>query len=98
MKTNVELPVVRECLVSQCAYNDERVCHALAITVGDGIHPACDTFLPSGEHVHDRSRVAGVGACKVSACRYNHELSCTADDIGVGYHGSHADCMTFSPR
>ena len=96
MKTRLELPVVRECLVSECAYNRELICHAQVITVGDAAHPACDTFVASARRGRSDAR-AGVGACMVSACRYNSDLCCRASTIAVGYHGVHADCMTFTP-
>ena len=30
----MEMPVVTECAVEDCAYNRDHACHALAITVG----------------------------------------------------------------
>ena len=98
MRLNVELRRVRECLATQCAYNDQRVCHARAITVGDGAHPACDTFLPSPKHALDTSQIAGVGACKVTSCLHNRDFECTAKAIRVGTHETHADCLTFEPK
>jgi hypothetical protein len=98
MRLNLELPIVRDCAATQCAYNSEQACHARAITVGDGAHPACDTFLPSGQHTQDTSHTGAVGACKVAACRHNQDLECTADSIHVGNHDGHADCMTFAQR
>jgi hypothetical protein len=97
MKLTLDLSEVGECMVTECAYNVEANCHARAITVGSGIHPACDTFLPRGDHVRDAQQAAGVGACKVAGCRYNEDLECTAGEIHVGHHGDHADCATFSP-
>ena len=68
------------------------------ITVGDGLHAACDTFFFSNLHARNTSHEAGVGACKVTACRYNSDLECSAEAILVGIHDRHADCMTFTPR
>ena len=96
MRMKVDLPVVRECSATACAYNAKQSCHAKAITVGDGVHPACDTFLPSNVHTHD-SALAGVGACKVSSCKHNKDFECTAESIRVGNHQTHADCLTFDP-
>lgn len=93
----VEMPVISSCAVSDCAYNTRDTCHARAITVGDGVHPGCDTFLDSGADSQDDSHVGGVGACKVSGCQHNHELSCRADTIEVGRSGSDVRCMTFTP-
>lgn len=98
MKITLEMSDVQACDVDACAYNVERRCHARAITVGDGIHPACDTFLASDRHTRDTSHTAGVGACKVMSCRYNSDLECAAETIRVGFHDNHPDCMTFAPR
>jgi hypothetical protein len=98
MKLNIEMSRVVECEVTRCAYNREQNCHARAITVGNGVHPACDTFYPAAPPTTDLEGVAGVGACKVSACQYNRDLECDADEIRIGKHEAHADCMTFSPR
>ncbi|MFC5673066.1 DUF1540 domain-containing protein, partial [Streptomyces incanus] len=48
----MEMPAVHECVAEDCAYNRDRACHALAITVGDtaGVvvrHAHCDTFVSS---------------------------------------------------
>jgi hypothetical protein len=42
MKT-IEMPDVDGCDATECAYNMKGDCHARAITVGDGVHPGCDT-------------------------------------------------------
>lgn len=97
MKLTVDMPVVTECAARECGYNTGGHCHAHAITVGDGIHPACDTFLRSREH-HAGRDPAGVGACKVEACQHNRNLECHAGAIRVGHHGNHADCLTFEKR
>ena len=93
-----DMPVVGECSVAECAYNVHRCCHARAITVGDGIHPGCDTFLAASPHSRDIGRHAGVGACKTSACRYNDDYECTADQIAVGHTGQGARCLTYQQR
>jgi hypothetical protein len=98
MKLTVIMPEVAECEVIRCAYNTDRRCHARAITVGDSVHPECDTFLGSNQHCIGKDSLAGVGACKVTGCRYNKDLECEAEAIRIGYHDQHADCMTFAPR
>jgi hypothetical protein len=97
MRISIEMPTIDACDATGCAYNANHECHARAITVGDGIHPACDTYIPAGDHV-DRSEPAGVGACKVSGCRHNRNLECEATAIRVAPHREHADCMTYEPR
>ncbi|MFZ9886179.1 MAG: DUF1540 domain-containing protein [Myxococcota bacterium] len=93
----LSLPVVSMCTVNDCAYNREAQCHAAAITIGDGLHPACDTYFHADKHRGDDGR-AGVGACKIVGCIYNEDFACVADAIEVGHHGDHADCLTFCAR
>ena len=99
MKITFDIPNVQVCEVKSCAYNNGgQTCHARAITIGDGIHAACDTFFVSDRHTRNTSDMAGVGACKVTSCRHNSDLECSAETIRVGLHDSHADCLTFAPR
>lgn len=93
----IDMPDVAACDVADCAYNKEGGCHARAITVGDGVHPGCDTFLRAQEHSR-RSEGAGVGACKVKGCRYNDDYECQANAIRVGRRLDVVECMTFAPR
>lgn len=97
MKVMLEMPNVEACEVTSCAYNVEESCRARAITVGHGIHAACDTFFIASPHASAQQQ-AGVGACKVSACRYNADYECAAPAIRVGLHENHADCTTFARR
>lgn len=98
MKTmTVEMPVVQVCAVQECAYNAEQKCHAKAITIGDGVGPACDTaFLRARARANDHQRVAGIGACKATGCVHNSDLECTADAIRVGMQNESVACLTFS--
>ena len=98
MKITLEMPDVQACDASSCAYNVEQSCHARAITIGEGIHAACDTFFASDRHAPNTSSRAGVGACKVTGCLHNSDLECSAAAIRVARHDGHADCMTFAPR
>jgi len=99
MGNTVEMPSVSDCAVRDCAYNITGSCRARAITIGDGLHPACDTFLRTvDERCDDSVASAGVGACKVSGCRHNRGLECSAPSVHVGYHGDHPDCLTFAAR
>ena len=96
MKITMDTAEVAECAATACAYNIDGGCHARAITVGDGAHPMCDTFLATGSHCSGSSARAGVGACKVSECRNNQDYECQAERIRLGSHEGHADCMTFA--
>ena len=94
----MEMSKVSKCEVNDCAYNMENCCHAMAITIGDGMHPRCDTFCESMMKAGDAGCVAGVGACKVSSCMYNTDLECQAMEISVGYKEQEPDCLTFQSR
>lgn len=83
MKFTIEMPDVSACSVLSCAYNVGASCRAKAITVGDGVHPGCDTFTESQRHTPADTPVAGVGACKVAVCKYNRDLECAAHSIQV---------------
>ncbi|UJR85689.1 DUF1540 domain-containing protein [Sandaracinus amylolyticus] len=97
MKFTIEMPDVSACSVDRCAYNVRGACHAKAITVGDGVHPGCDTFTLSQRHTDGEVEAAGVGACKVAICKYNRELECEARSIEVDFDEDEAaaTCTTF---
>lgn len=97
MSVTVTLPEVSACEATACAYNADLRCHAPAITIGDTVHPACDTFLPDSRHVAPRA-VAGVGACKVATCIHNRERTCQAAAIDVALRDREPDCTTFEAR
>ncbi len=97
-KMSIEMPIVKECQVTDCAYNLQNNCHARAITIGDGVHPGCDTFFMSSGHTHDKKRTAGIGACKVAQCKFNDDLECMTEAITVARKGRDVSCMTFMTR
>jgi hypothetical protein len=97
MKITIEMPLVAECSVAECAYNVNKSCHARAITVGNGANPGCDTYMGSAGHTNFPQQ-AGVGACKVRGCNFNKDLECMADSIKVGFHGTMVHCLTYRPR
>ena len=91
----MEMPTVVTCEVEECAYNIDKCCHTMAITVGDSSNPRCDTFCKSNMQGGDNNIIAGVGSCKVSCCSHNANLECGASEITVGYQSEQPDCMTF---
>lgn len=93
----MKMPMIIDCNMTECAYNTQKRCHAMAITVG-GPEPLCDTFLKRGQKGGVPDMTGGVGACKVTSCSFNQSLECSADAIRVGVHGDHAECDTFAPR
>lgn len=95
----MEMPKVMDCSVSDCAYNANKACHAMAITIGeDPDEPICDTFFESSTHGGVKDITAGVGACKSYECSYNEDYECTASNIHVGMKEDQPDCLTFEKR
>ena len=94
----MEMPKVKICNVTDCAYNIENACHTPAITIGNEATPRCDTFCHSAMHGGDASCCATVGACKVASCTHNSALECQATEISVGYKENEPMCTTFKAR
>lgn len=89
---------VGKCQVNDCCYNQDGMCHALAITVGGtGDHPVCDTFCDQTVK-GGGSPKAEVGACKVETCKYNQNLQCKISEIAVGSGKDKADCLTYEEK
>ncbi len=91
----IEMPSVSECSATDCAYNVNQLCHARAITIGNGVHPGCDTFF-AHEHIQNVSQIAGVGACKVDTCKYNEDCECMGDLVRVGPVEGGAICVSYT--
>lgn len=91
------MPRITKCEMTECSYNKNSECHAMAITVG-GSHPMCDTFMKASRKGGVADMTGGVGACKVEDCRFNSMFECSASGINVAIHSGHADCATYSPR
>ena len=94
----MEMPRVSHCEVSECSYNMDNRCHAMAITIGDSMHPHCDTMCVSDCKCSQKQNIAGVGACKTSTCVHNQSLECGAPEINVGFCDQDVDCLTFKSR
>lgn len=90
-----KMPGVTACTIGECAYNVSNACRAIAITIGSGNGPMCDTFFSSMSRGGTRE-TAGVGACKVFSCRHNKEFECSAADIRIGHNNSRGSCLTFA--
>ena len=95
--TLMEMPQILECDATECAYNQDNKCHAMAITVGGEFDHKCDTFLHSNKKGGVPGRIGTVGACKCSSCMYNTEFECSAPGIRVGHEADMLDCLTFTP-
>jgi hypothetical protein len=98
MEFMLEMPMIEECDVSNCAFNHNETCHAKAITVGDGVTPGCDTFMSASQHVQNTVLRAGVGACKVSGCEHNTDFECGAEGGSVAARDDGVFCMTYLPE
>lgn len=94
----MEMPKVSSCDITECAYNMDDQCHAMGITIGDMVHPRCDTLCMAVNQDLDTSCSAGVGACKTKGCTYNQGFECMASEISVGYIADEVDCLTFRER
>jgi hypothetical protein len=96
----VKMPSVIDCEATQCAYNKNRICHAIAVNVGGptDVCPNCDTFFQTQMKGGVDAVVGGVGACKVRDCKFNQSFECSAKGINMKAHENHVDCSTYSAR
>jgi hypothetical protein len=95
----MEVPQVQSCDMTDCDYNRRKQCHAIAVTIGEGDNPRCDTFWIATEakaKAGDPAQIGRVGACRVGQCQYNHRLQCGAEGIMVGHKEADALCLTFN--
>ncbi|WP_239077545.1 DUF1540 domain-containing protein [Geobacter sp. SVR] len=93
------MPTISACEVTDCAYNANRQCHTMAVTVGGPETCArCDTYLHASPKGGVSDMTGGVGACKVKDCSFNSSFECSAPSIKVSQHQGHADCTTFKLR
>ena len=92
----MEMPVINKCDATECAYNRDEQCHAMAITVGGPGDHKCDTFLRSSKKGGSVDVTGRVGACKVESCKHNHALECSAPGITIGHEGDVVSCLTFA--
>jgi hypothetical protein len=94
-----EMPKVKICDTTDCVYNTDRKCHALAITVSSGSNPECQTYMAGDYKSGDPKVIGGVGACHAESCEYNRDLMCHASSIDVGERmEEEAACLTFEVR
>lgn len=98
MEIMVEMPLIKKCDADECVYNVRTACHAKAITIGDSVHPGCDTYMKASGHIRNSGIKAGVGACKVSGCSYNTDFECSAESINVSQQRGMVNCMAYIPR
>ena len=87
--TTIDLPLVQDCSVSECSYNNNG-CAAGAVTIGYG--RTCSTFVPLSIRGGLERKSPVVGACQKADCSFNTDLECTASAIRVG--STSADGLT----
>lgn len=86
--------------MNDCGFNDQNMCRAAAIQVGDEVGPAtapsrlalqdprCDTYtVRPGARLGASDLQGMVGSCKLDSCSYNSDFRCTAEAIIVSHHG-----------
>jgi hypothetical protein len=96
-----EVPKIIDCGAVKCAYNRDKRCNAISITIGGKKDncPLCDTELYWKSKAGMEGQEGEVGACHKSDCEYNKSLECNAQlGIHMGLHKEHADCETYEPR
>lgn len=91
-------PLVMDCKVKDCSYNKDMACHTMAITIGHGTDPMCDTYTDMPICGGKADVKPFVGACKMSDCAHNHSLECSAKGVHVAMKHNQPDCMTFTKR
>ncbi len=84
---------VLTCMVMECTFNQQEVCHAPNINVGE-THPSCDTFT-TGNALPIPQGMPDVSVCNVTECKFNQSNDCMAPGITVAHHSGHADCFTY---
>ncbi len=89
------MPLIASCAAADCSYNRYLTCNAMAVTIGMGVEPVCDTFYQTDHRIAYPETVSFVGACKMESCRFNRYLECTAF-FGVSLVGDrrHVICNT----
>ena len=99
-----------ECMVVNCAYNNNKMCKRENITVGGheahkASETACKSFSPKGTNTlnsvsNSTAEKATNVACDAVTCKYNQGKKCTADQIAIaGVHAvtnGETECGTFT--
>ena len=88
---------VNACTVTDCAYNANESCHALAITIDNPSPATCATYTPKAEGKRGGAEmtVANIGACKAANCVHNEALTCQAGEVKIGMQDGKVSCLTF---
>jgi hypothetical protein len=93
----MEMVKVVDCSVTDCAYNVNKQCHTIAITVGSDC-ARCDAYMHSMNKGGEMDVTGEVGSCHMADCQFNQSLECNAPGIHVAKHSGHADCNTYKMK
>ena len=86
---------VKDCAISNCANNEKKACHAMAITVGASTEPMCGTYFQSSSHGGVRDMTGGGGARQVAGFRVHESVEGPAPPPLVGLKNKHTRFLTF---
>ena len=91
-----KMPMIVSCSGSDCSYNANLTCNAMAVTIGEQREAFCDTFYKSVQRIAYPDMTSFVGACKMENCRFNRKLECTAyKGVSLMGRADHVICSTF---
>jgi hypothetical protein len=93
-----DLPNVKSCTATDCAFNDCWSCRSPFIVVGDHEKPACNTYKKSDFPADDIDTVAEVKACNMFMCLRNRDLMCIAYHIKVRVRDGVPLCHSYKNR
>ena len=73
-----KMPLIVSCTGSDCSYNRNLICEAMAVNIGADRQAVCDPFCQTDHKIVHPAAVSFVGACKMERCRFNRNVECTA--------------------
>jgi hypothetical protein len=90
----IKLPKITFCEMEECAYNNDKRCRAIAVSIG-GPEPECITIEKKSKEGGIDTINGGVGACKTRDCMFNKGLICIAKNIEIVKRGSRGYCTSY---
>jgi hypothetical protein len=90
----IKLPKITLCEMEECAYNIDKKCRAIAITIG-GPEPECITIEKKLKEGGLDTVNGGVGACKARDCCFNRDLICIAKAIKIEKRDNKGYCKSY---
>ena len=93
------MPLIVCCTGSNCSYNRNLTCNAMAVTVGGERQALCHTFYQTDRKVAHPESVSFVGACRMEKCCSNRHLECTAfSGVSLVGHNGQVLCHKYKER